>query len=154
MPGCDQARLSRKRSAKDVRLGGAWQWLLLLEPLMAAYPKRSVCHCGWTSRERKPSTRLWKVPQKGDLPLQGVCTQNSLSQNRESGPFSAHVPASPLSSHCKDRLVQTGKGPLLPGPELPGFSPRPAPNSFQKLSCQVQSSCKFLLVSPGLHAGF
>lgn len=62
------------------------------------------------------------------------------------GLFPASVPASLPSSPRRDSLVQTGRGPLLPCPALPRFSPRPAPNSFQHLYGQVQSRSNFFLL--------
>lgn len=92
-------------------------------------------------------------PQKGP-DSQNVCTQGSQRRNRKMGGGgvglqSGPVPASLLGSHCKDSLVQTGLEPPTPGPELPGFSPRPAQNSFHKLGCQVKIRGKFLLLSLG-----
>lgn len=46
------------------------------------------------------------------------------------------------------------RGPPPTGPELPGFSPRPAQKSFQKLDRQVKIRGSFLLLSLGCMWGY
>lgn len=112
---------------------------------------QSALPCGWTGGGRRARTGPWQCPGEGTS-LSSVCAPRD-PQHRDGGGVClppALVAASPPSWPCRDSLVQTGRGPPLPGSELPGFSPRPAPNSFQKLNCQVKSRNKFLLLSLGL----
>lgn len=94
----------------------------------------------------KPLHQAADLRRKGDLPFPGCALPELPATGTGRGLFPARVPASLPSSPRRDSLVQTGRGPLLPCPALPRFSPRPAPNSFQHLYGQVQSRSNFFLL--------
>ena len=125
-----------------------------LNPPVAAPSGRSVCL--WTkvvgSEDPAPvygsatgGTRLSKVCA---LRVSGTETGSEACFRLQS------VPASLLGSLRKDDLVQTGRGPPPTGPELPGFSPRLAQKSFQKLDRQVKFRGTYLLLSLGCMWGY
>lgn len=119
-------------------------------PAPTSSPVRLIS--GYSGGEPKPSTGLWQGHRRDLTPKMCAPRVPSVETGRWGGGVglqSGPVPASLLGSHCKDSLVQTGLEPPTPGPELPGFSPRPAQNSFHKLGCQVKIRGKFLLLSLG-----
>lgn len=166
--GGERLRISERRTAASpVARSGLWPPLMNFFPItdfssrrmslnlpVAAPSGRSVCLPTKVVGGENPApvygsatggTRLSKVCA---LRVPGTETGSEVCFRLQS------VPASLLGSLRKDDLVQTGRGPPPTGPELPGFSPRPAQKSFQKLDRQVKIRGSFLLLSLGCMWGY